>query len=146
MKKNIITILTVLALSTLAHARIGETVAQCDARYGELVRFPDANGDRHYNKNGFAVFASFSKDGKCAAIFYCKLNDEKISALELKALMRANGKGWVSQNKLADFDVWISDNKKAYLRNEVLTIKTLAHIDYEIAEDERKKAEKLNEF
>ena len=138
--------LTVLALSTLTHARIGETVAQCDARYGEVVRSPDADGDRHYNKNGFAVFASFNKDGRCVAIFYVKSNDEKISTLELKALMRANGKGWISQKKLGAYDVWTNDSKKAYLSGKILTIKTLAHIDYEIAEDARKEAEKLNAF
>jgi len=146
MKKITTTMLTVLALSTLTHARIGETVAQCNARYGEVMSPPDDNGDRHYNKNGFAVFASFNKDGKCAAIFYHKQNRKKISTLELKALMRANGKGWISQKKLGDWDVWINDSKKVYSDGESLVVKTLAHIDYEIAEDERKEAERLNAF
>ena len=138
--------LTVLALSTLTHARIGETVAQCDARYGELKGMSHET-TRQYVKSGFAVFATIDKNGKCAAIYYSKMNDEKISTSELKALMRANGTGWVSNDNLGDFKVWVSGDKKAYYRDDdTLTIRTLAYIAAEKAKAEKEEAEKLNAF
>jgi len=136
--------LTVLALSTLTHARIGETVAQCDARYGELMDFPDDNGDRHYNKNGFIVFASFNKDGRCGKIHYLKKNNKELTTPELKAIMRANGKGWVEDRGTEGLKVWRTDSRVAYLlEGRSLFVYTLA---YEDAEAKRKEAEKLNAF
>jgi len=145
MKKNIITILTVLALSTLAHARIGETVAQCDARYGELLK--NGENGRHYNKSGFVVFVNIDKKGKCGKIHYFKKSDENISTLELKALMRANGTGWVERVGTERLKIWKNNSRVAYLlEGKTLYVYTLAYEAEEDAEAERKKVEELSSF
>ena len=138
--------LTVLALSTLTHARIGETVAQCNARYGEVVAEDEAVG-RCYQKSGFNVFVTIAENGKCGQITYSKENGGKFTAPELKALMRANGKGWVEQGKIADMQIWKTDDKAAYFNEgNYLFIRTLAYKAEEEAEAERKEAEKLKAF
>jgi hypothetical protein len=145
MKKNIITILTLIALSTLAHARIGETVAECDARYGEpkLIKADS----RMYHKSGYTVRIAFDENKKCGEVCYMITNGEgSLSDKERKAFMSANGKAWISQQGTELLKKWQSPDKVAFFLNGVLVVRTLDYDDFLTAEDKRKEAEKLNAF
>ncbi len=72
---NIATLsLTLLFASATSQARLGETVAECEKRYGKPVFSRELDGGyslRYYSKNRFLIGATF-KDGVAAAMTYSK--------------------------------------------------------------------------
>ena len=144
MKKNIITILTVLALSTLAHARIGETVAECKARYGE-VKLEDED-QKFYQKSGYTIAIFFNDNGKCCQIHYLKSGEGELTEKEVNAFMNANGKNWKKIKANKTYIKWESGGKFAYDTAGTLLIRTIAHDAFVFDEADRKEAEKLNAF
>lgn len=137
--------LTVLALSTLTHARIGETVAQCNARYGE-VKLED-EGQKFYEKSGFTIAIVFDDNGKCCQIHYLKSgSSNNLTEKETKAFMNANGSSWKRTKVNDTYIKWESGGKFAYDTSGTLLIRTIAHDAFALAEADRKEAEKLNAF
>ncbi len=81
-------------LSLNAEARIGETLAQCTARYGKASPVATDPGGWFFVKNGFCIIAKMSK-GTCYLMLYTKcdaagLSGEKITKAEIQTLMQAN--------------------------------------------------------
>jgi hypothetical protein len=88
--------LLLLALLTLtANARMGETLAECEARYGKGKRV----GERvEFAKGDIAITVHFGKDEKCDYIFftaYKVLSRRPFSDDERGGLLKANGLGHI---------------------------------------------------
>lgn len=90
-------------LSLSAQARIGETEAQCNARYGPPMA-KVTKGDKQYSKNGYIIFVWF-KDGKAAQIQYTRSfngSSDTLKSEEVDAFLAANAEGlsWSRPTKL----------------------------------------------
>jgi len=78
---RILVLLALAALTLPAHARLGETVDQCIARYGQPVAQEDepaVPGEKSaiFEKNGYAIWAFFL-NGKCGMIIFLKIDRDK---------------------------------------------------------------------
>lgn len=97
-----ILLITLAFTTTIATARIGETPAECQKRYGEPVKVNKGDQSISYKKAGFFIHITFM-DGKAAQLFVCKNEQDalgnfpKISEAEIDSLLKANkGSGeWV---------------------------------------------------
>jgi hypothetical protein len=84
-----------LALATGSQARLGETPAQCQERYGPPTRIDQAKGLILYQKGGFLIAAKFAA-GQCEAIAFSKIattalgSPQPITAAEIATLLTAN--------------------------------------------------------
>ena len=91
--KAILLLLWFVALSSAAAARINETLAECEARYGKA----DKAGERsEFLKGDIAIVAHFGKDGKCDYIFFTAhdiLARRQFTEAERGGLLKANNLG-----------------------------------------------------
>lgn len=101
--KSAFLILAILAATALvaseASARMGETLAQCDRRYGMQNQssgemFPLISGvtNRTYVYQGWRITAAFIK-GRAAMLRYTKTNNARIQDDEAQAILRAETYG-----------------------------------------------------
>lgn len=97
---------------TSVHARLGETLAQCEARYGPVIEKrpasvkasdPDA---RVFSKSGITVLVEFKKGLAWRVVFRMS----GMSAQELETLLRANMPegGWSSALKYSEQEFRLS--------------------------------------
>lgn len=117
MKTMLVLLAAMLICDGTAQARLGETEAQIEARFGKPV-----DGDKEprdgilgklYVSRGIRVLI-FYIDGKSAAEGYNKENLEPLSETEVQTLLEANAQGqnsWAATNQL-DF------TKKYYKRSD----------------------------
>jgi hypothetical protein len=77
--------------------RIGETVIQCEARYGTPVKWVTPENIAYFEQGDLRILASF-RDGKCVHITFTKAGianvDESayiFSEEEINAILKANG-------------------------------------------------------
>lgn len=100
--KYISIIMGVLLCAGVAEARIGETPAECDARYGEPAEDQKAENRREYQVGTFSVKCWFH-EGKCDAVSYTvmkksyttKKSWDAMSALQMMRLLHIYGKDWM---------------------------------------------------
>ena len=95
--KYLFLILALLGQQT-ASARIGETIEQCDKRYGKPIAFQDAQGalvtpTRIYRKGDFEITV-FQLNGRCEAMMYTNIVTGKLLSTEIMKFLEANGRGW----------------------------------------------------
>ncbi|GEP46402.1 hypothetical protein BGE01nite_56930 [Brevifollis gellanilyticus] len=103
-------------------ARIGETRAQCEARYGPPVEVRDNGETTVHSRAGYGVRCTYL-EGKCEAIRFRKMpaspgqDDLPFTEAEQKALMEANsgGKTWTKKREDAEFRMqqWECDGLQA---------------------------------
>ena len=76
-----------LIIPHLAMARMGETVEQCDKRYGELIETTADNRSRTYLKKGIKVecFFEATPEGKCVHIKYSPVKNQKLAKTILES-------------------------------------------------------------
>lgn len=98
--KTLSIIMAAALLAAPAFARIGETEAQCAARYGQVVSQvsstkPDAHGNV-YTVGNFRV-AIYFLNGKASCILVSKFDKSLFTRDELEILMGANSGGlqWI---------------------------------------------------
>ncbi|GEP46403.1 hypothetical protein [Brevifollis gellanilyticus] len=132
------TLFLFLLLCAPAFARIGETRAQCEARYGPPVEVRNEGEITVHQKDGFAVRCTYF-EGKCEAIVFSKApanpaeGNLPLSDAEHKTLMDANsgGKTWVKLRENAEhhFTVWRCEGMRAWHdgKNHQMEIFTDAH-------------------
>jgi hypothetical protein len=99
--RNLI-IMAVLVFPLSAWARLGETVAECNARYGTQATtvgaMAPATQGRGWKKNGMIIMAQFM-DGRCHLLVIGKEeqnilgNSAEMSQVERQALLDANSNG-----------------------------------------------------
>ena len=94
MNTILIATLALILAAVPASARIGETVEQCEKRYGKAYPVRQSS-DTMFRKNGFDIVVSFYA-GKCDSIYYIK-NDggfNPITEEEQQILRESNAEGW----------------------------------------------------
>ena len=110
MKLTCLFLAVVAALSLAvreAAARLGETIEQCNQRYGpprtSSSMFPVLAGApiRQYTYQGWRISAAFLK-GQAAKLRYSKLNSHQIEEDEFQAILKGNAGGgtWSAQPML----------------------------------------------
>lgn len=88
-----------LCLPSVSDARIGETLQQCIARYGQPDGEPEEGGvhpkatDCAFVKDGLELLVTFYQ-GKAVDIIFSKLDERSFSPSEVEELLKANGSGW----------------------------------------------------
>lgn len=122
-------LLILLSLVSLASARIGETPAECTARYGEALDIDKEAGTISYSKAGFFIHATFH-EGKVSQIFLMKIGEDQlgrspeITDNEIEALLAANAGGgeWIKTQ---------ADNlmNKRWLNNDAARIAEFAAME-----------------
>ena len=97
-----------------ASGRIGETMAQCKARYGKPVS--EAKGTFRFEKAGFLICAWFDGD-RCDRITFDKIKKDRngmfetFAEAEIQTLLAANsgGKDWRDVSRASDYYKWQTD-------------------------------------
>lgn len=91
--------------------RIGETLEQCTARYGDPVM--ERVNSAGFEKNGIRILVDFREDGRAASILYMQAGG--FSEQEVERLLKLNGGGqrWIPEPvPFSITAMWISaDNK-----------------------------------
>jgi hypothetical protein len=94
--KAILVALSILILTQISSARLGETLEQCKARYGEVLEETDrADGKlRMFIKQPCALLILFDKNEKALAIAYIKNKESpRFTPQEIKTLLNSNCEG-----------------------------------------------------
>jgi len=90
-KSKVVLVGLLLLLPSTTFARIGETLTQCEARYGKADRTDKDTGVVYFLKGGFYIMVDFHQ-GKAEAVGYKKEQGGKeMSDNEIETLLKANG-------------------------------------------------------
>ena len=85
----------------IAQARIGETLEQSEARYGQALDSENADGNPAYKfaKNGYTIRAVFDRQGKTWSIEYRKESGELMNDAQIRDLLseESDGDKWFPQ-------------------------------------------------
>ena len=101
MKRTLATILITAVGAVTANARIGYTLSECQAQYGEITKVT-GNGYQ-FTKNGFVISISLSEGGRVNFISYQKKFMDhywaSLTPIEIGVLLNNNADGatWVYQ-------------------------------------------------
>jgi hypothetical protein len=112
---SVMAMLVLLAFATTATARIGETLAQCQTRYGKEIRTTD--GLSIFIKAGFYIMVQFY-EGKVDSILFRKVEQNilgipvEISPNEVQNLLKQNGGGqvWKETNEIIIGSSWATED------------------------------------
>lgn len=133
-------IVSIILHPITAHARLGETIAQCEARYGKASTIDKDGVTYFYAKPPMFICCKFV-NGVCEVIMLAHLERDvlktptKMSAVEIDALLEANGKGstWNKRGVFVSGDEWqTADGLMVavyYDRNNQLCIMTRAELE-----------------
>jgi hypothetical protein len=145
----------VLTLSSTAVARIGETLEQCQSRYGKEIR--RANGCSVFIKAGFYIMVQFY-EGKADSILFRKVEQNildmpvEISPNEIQNLLKQNGGGktWKETHEVIIGSSWATEDRSVLAgytaMDRVLVIFTLDHSLRNLAAKKAKEDKKLEGF
>ena len=119
MKTIFLSAVIILGGATCSLAKIGETMAECDARYGKPVEQIDTR--RNYALGTFEI-ACWFKDGACEAVSYLIWNksltaespSDPLSEVHAMRLLAINGRKW-KQIEKSDYEAahcgaWLMDD------------------------------------
>lgn len=147
--------LTLFAVAGSVQARIGETVDQCKARYGQILNIMP-NGIHVYEKHPFRVVCGYS-EGVCVYIGF--LNSERdvldnplpMSETQIQTILDANSKGrsWVKRQVISLHKEWQTSDGylcAVYSFENLLLISTKAEMDRSNAETVENEKKKLKGF
>jgi hypothetical protein len=155
--KKLIILATFLILAASAQARIGETLAECTARYGPALQTDPASGMHMFAKGGFLVAAIFL-DQKAAMLMVSKtarnvLNiPEPMSDHEIQLILTANGQGtpWTEGGAIVKNGKWQNLESALYAQHDrlrnTLTIFTKAWADKQAEAQKAQEASALDGF
>jgi hypothetical protein len=102
--KHMILMACMAMLTTPAvFGRLGETLEQCTARYGESFQSPP--GKAHFAKDGYDIHCEFRADGVCWSINYTHRDSSPLTVQEVEALLALNGTKWAAGTPEGE---WIS--------------------------------------
>ena len=104
-----------IGFHTSAYGQIGETLAQCETRYGKELG--EHNGSAGFRKGGYYIFIRFF-EGRADAILFSKVptdardRPEPISDEELQSLLdvSSNGRRWSAPRALPTGLRWSADD------------------------------------
>ena len=89
---KILAIILALMIPQITMARMGETIEQCDTRYGNPVATEEDSQSRTYLKKGIRIecFFESAPEGKCAHIKYSPIKSIKLAEI----LWESNNPSW----------------------------------------------------
>lgn len=146
-----------LLVPVAAFARIGETAAQCDVRYGKAIKEVKEDNQVVFRKGGFLMVVQFYQ-GKADLFMYRKEETDalgqgaKISDNEIETLLKANGgdKKWKKREIISMNEEWQTEDGallaqyKAF--DNMLIIATKGYIEREDAKTKAKEKKQLEGF
>lgn len=103
--------------ASTAHARIGESAAQCRARYGapvstEVIGAAAENRTSMvYHKNGIEVVTTHDS-GKCACLTLKRLDGGALSPTQIETILAANAPGKWTRLDSRQGMTWVTSDKK----------------------------------
>ena len=116
-----------LALSTFASARLGETKEQCVERYGEVGKVDD-NGTS-FSDGGYILCLQFGSDGRCGLLTVSRRKLERLSSVEVVQDMSVKGDGYGKVKTENGNYRWHGDGVEAFLYNDnMLFVSTASYI------------------
>lgn len=152
---SIVIILVLLTSATTTTARIGETLAQCQVRYGKEIR--TADGLSIFIKAGFYIMVQFY-EGKADSILFRKVEQNildipvEISPNEIQNILKQNGGGlaWKETNEIIIGSSWVTEDGNLLAGYRAmdcnLCIFTLDHTLRNLAKKKAKEDKKLEGF
>ncbi len=155
MKLLAVTVASFLIIASVASARIGETLEQCEARYGKGSVGKD--GEISFTKAGFTIQATFY-EGKVDAIGVFKIerdvlgHPKEMSDTEVQTLLEANGggKAWRKLNAVSMDKQWSNEDGSvmAFMKftSNILIVSTRASLERGRAAMEAKEKSNLKGF
>jgi hypothetical protein len=144
-------LLPVLLCLTLipAQARLGETLEQCTARYGDVVSTnADAIGEKGvvYQKNGY-IIAVVIFNGRAARETFGKINGNALSDNEMKTLLdseSSSGNLWLDHDNNDAHQTWVREDNAVALYDKTVNALLLETHDYVTAQAAKQKAGETN--
>ncbi len=139
-----------------ASARIGETLEQCQARYGNPVEVTKTM--TRFKKGDMNIMVGGFYNGKVDNIAYCKgeKNDlgifDEMSENEIQNFLKANGgeKGWNKSKKISMNKEWLTEDGEIFavyvITTNILFICTKKWIAGEEAKTKAEENKKLEGF
>ena len=149
--------LSTLLLAASAQARIGETLQQCIARYGQVQTAVPETGVQIFSKNGFLIAVMFL-DQRASMVMVSKTHRNSInipdplSENEIDLILKANGQGtpWIEQGAIIKTGEWLNEESELYASYDriknLLTIVTQEWIRLQQAKQDATEAKALNGF
>jgi hypothetical protein len=143
--------------SLRAHARIGETLRECEVRYGSPIYAPPAEhpaeDKRIYKKGDFTIVIWFLHN-KAASITFFKTDQSVIAELDCVSLLNANDPGtnaldWDITNH-PDSEIWIRLNHSMFAiydkEKRTFNVRTGEYQTALVAAEEAQRKQKLQGF
>lgn len=143
--------------ATTVDARLGETPAECVARYGEPVKIDKENSQLIFQKGAMLVIAAFHND-KCDMLGFRKAATnsigvpEELTDNEIEVLRDANsgGKPWIEREGPPLAKVWATEDGLLHAQfhplDRFLVICTRERINRDNAAKQEAERKKLNGF
>jgi len=143
-----------LFLPACVFARIGETPAQCETRYGKAFKTDTDSGMSFFRKGGFLIMVGFHQ-GKAGLVSYRKEetdildNAKEMSDNEIETLLKANGgnKKWKKREIISMDKEWQTEDGTLFAQymtmQNYLTVVTKEYIE---REDAKKKAKEKKDL
>ena len=127
-----------LMIPQMAAARLGETVEQCDKRYGKVAEKDKSS--KIYESKGYRIEVRF-QDSVCWCITYRKLDKSLIAQSVIEKLKSLAGVGWEVTHSGNGMSEWQTDLMIAsdfvYKGKHQLMIRTKAGVARNMAELEK---------
>ncbi len=161
--KTLITLIT-LALITTASARIGETAAQCQKRYGKPTSVDKEKSSAVFKKAGLLLHITFWKNKAHSMTIRTAETDildngKEISDVKIQMILKANRptkKGsdkkinWKKSNIISMDKNWQTEGEELYAQyttiDNLFMIVTKEFIDHMAAKKAAKEKESLQDF
>lgn len=147
-------IVSIILNPAAAHARLGETLAQCEARYGKAKII---EGTHFFQKAPMVIGCKFV-NGTCESIGIFHSESDRLgqplemTQVEIEALLEANSKGstWVKREVMSVDKIWQTSDgliqARYYTFRKELNIMTTAELERLTEEKAAKEKAKLKGF
>lgn len=156
MKTLLLSTFVGLAMLMPAEGRIGETPAQCEARYGKPLKIDKDAKIIFYQKGGLNLAVIFF-EGKADGLIYSKIETDvlnhpvEMSATEIEVILKANanGKEWKKDPMSIIDKMWRIEEElfaQYSIREKRLTVITGAYAKRAKEETEAKEKANLDGF
>lgn len=141
-------LLLILLLTLPATARLGESRAECDQRYGAAVRVDEETGTVVYQKGGLTIQVDFLED-EARSIYYSRDELGSFAPETIQKLLAANqgDSPWKQTLKLGGMRKWDGGDRQAVtIGGGSLTIETLVWIECQKIQKAKEEAEAVEGF
>ena len=100
------TITILMMLASLSFARVGETIEECNARYGEGIKDPKSSLV-YYERSEYLVVATFAGN-EAICVTYVRKDQKELDNVEIATFLKAN-------NPKTDIFKWVKSNEQTWI-------------------------------